>query len=102
MKTRCESIETTIRDRRLAFAGSLERQSEVRLPRRVMLGKMTGGDGRQPGGQPKSWQRFLLDLKAFDATEGSTEHSKLGFGGKAEVWTFAAEKAGKWYGRGLE
>ena len=68
-----------------------------------MLGKMTGGDGRRPGGQIKGWHRCLLDdLKAFDATEGSTKHSKLVFGVEAEVRTVAAKKAGKWYRGVLE
>ena len=63
-----------------------------------MLGTMTCGEGRRPGGKPKSWHRCLLDdLKAFDATKGSTEHSTLVFGVEAEVWTVAAKKAGKWY-----
>ena len=56
MKARYESIETTIRKRRLFFAGAVTRQSERRLPRRVMLGKMTGGEGRRPGEQPKTVQ----------------------------------------------
>ena len=47
--------------------------------------------------ETKSWHRCLLDdLKAFDATKGSTEHSKLVFGVEAEVWTVAAKKVGKW------
>ena len=51
-----------------------------------MVGKMTGREGRRPGGQPKSWHRCLLDdPKAFDATKGSTEHSKLVFEAEAEV-----------------
>ena len=28
----------------------------------------------------------MLHLKAFDLTEGSTEHSKLVFGDEAEMW----------------
>ena len=67
-----------------------------------MLEKMTGGEGRRPGGQPKSWRRSLLDLKAFDAKNGSTERSRLVFGVEAEVWTVAAKKAGKWYRGVLE
>jgi hypothetical protein len=102
-KTRCESIETTIRKRRLFFAGAVARQNEGRLPRRVMLGKLTGGEGRRPGGQPKSWHRCLHDdLKAFESNKGSTEHSKLVFGVRAEEWTIAAKKAGKWYRGVLE
>ena len=68
-----------------------------------MLRMMTNGEGRRPGGQPKSWHRCLLgDLKAFDATAGSTEHCKLFFWAEAEVWTVAAKKAGKWYRGVLE
>ena len=67
-KDRFESIEKTIRKRRPFFAEAVK---EVRLPRRVMLGKMTGGEGRRPDGQPKSWHRYLFHrVKAFDATEG--------------------------------
>ena len=93
-KTRCETIETTIHKRRLFFAGAVTRQNEGRLPRRVILGKMTGGEGWRPGEQPKSWHRCLLDdLKAFNATKGCTEHSKFVVGVEAEVWTVAAKKA---------
>ena len=102
-KTRCESIETTIRKRRLFVAGGVARQKVGRLPRRVMLRKMTVGEGRGPGGQPKSWYRCLLDdLEAVDATKGSTEQSKLVFRVEAEVWTVAAKKADKWYRPVLE
>ena len=67
-----------------------------------MLGKITGVEGRRPGGQSRSWHRCLLDLNAFDATNGSTEHFKLVFEVEAEVWTIAAKKAGKWYRGVLE
>ena len=63
-----------------------------------MLGKMNGGAGRRPSGQLKSWQTCLLDnLKAYDATKGSTEHSNLCFGVKVEVSTVTAKKTCKWY-----
>ena len=81
----------------------MARQNEGRLPRRVMLGKMTGGEDRRPGGQPKSWHRCLLEnFKTFDATKGSTEHSILVFRVEVEVWTVAAKKACKWYRGVLE
>ena len=61
-----------------------------------MLGKMTGGEGRRPGGQPKTWHRCLVeDLREFRATEGSTEHCPLVFGVETAVWTVAAKKEGK-------
>ena len=68
-KTRCESIETTIRKRRLFFAGAVARQNEGRLPHRVMFGTMAGGENPRPGGQSKTWQRCLVDdLGEFGAT----------------------------------
>ena len=76
-KTRCESIQTTIRKRRLFIAGAVARQTKGRVPRPVMFATMTGGEGRRPGGQPKNWHRCLLiveNLRVFRATEGSTEH----------------------------
>ena len=40
-ETRDESMETTIRKRRLFFAGAVARQSEGRLPSRVMFATIT-------------------------------------------------------------
>ena len=50
---RCESNETTIRRRRLIFAGGVARQSKKRLPTRVMCGTIAGGENPRPGGQCK-------------------------------------------------
>ena len=49
-KPRCESIETTIRKRRLFFAGAVARQNAGRSPSRVMFAMMTGGEDPRPGG----------------------------------------------------
>ena len=40
-----ESVETTVRRRRILFAGFVARMGEERLPRRVMFGDMLGGKG---------------------------------------------------------
>ena len=40
--TRCESIETTLRTRRLLWAGTLLRMSGGRLPKRTMFGNLEG------------------------------------------------------------
>ena len=40
---------------------------------------------------------IVADLREFQATERSTEHSALVFGGEAALWSTPAEKAGKWY-----
>ena len=44
-----ESVETTVRRRRILFAGFVARMGEERLPRRVMFGEMLGGKGYSGG-----------------------------------------------------
>ena len=48
-KARCESVETTIRKRRLLFGGAVHRTHNERLTRRVMFGTMAGGENPGPG-----------------------------------------------------
>ncbi|CAN0402523.1 unnamed protein product, partial [Laminaria digitata] len=55
------SIETTIRKRRLFFAGAVVRQNEATIPRRVMFGAITGVENPRPGGQWKTWRRCLVE-----------------------------------------
>ena len=51
-KTGCQSVEATIRQRRLLFAGAMARQPAGRLPKRLMDGKLVGGE--DPGkGRPE-------------------------------------------------
>ena len=70
--TGCESVETTIRRRRLLFAGFLLRQQLDRLPRALLQGGLVNGSNRHRRGRPeKSWWSYLTDdLKAFEITEG--------------------------------
>ena len=76
-----ESVETTVRRRRILFAGFAARMGEERLPRRVMFGEMLGGKGYS-GGQEWDWMKDIEeDLKAF--------------GIKFEGWREAAQKAGR-------
>ena len=42
-KTGCQSVEATIRQRRLLFAGAMARQLAGRLPKRLMDGNSSGG-----------------------------------------------------------
>ena len=66
VKTRGESIEATLRRRRIFFAGFVARMEDTRLPKCVMFGGMVGGAG-YVGGQEKEWIRcFVDDLRAFD------------------------------------
>ncbi|CAB1096389.1 unnamed protein product [Ectocarpus sp. CCAP 1310/34] len=72
-RVECESVEPTIRQRRLLFAGALARQPDGRLPKRLMFGELAGGEKRRRGGQEQNWPKCVLDdLKAFGADHGST------------------------------
>ena len=45
IKTGSESIEATLRRRRILFAGSVARMEDTRLPKCVMFGELVGGAG---------------------------------------------------------
>ena len=65
LKTGSESIEATLRRRRILFAGLVARMEDTRLPKCVMFGDMVGG-ASCGGGQEKEWMGcFLDDLRAF-------------------------------------
>ena len=79
-KAQCESVETTIRKRRLLFAGAVQRMHNERLTRRMMFGTMAGGENPGPDRPEKNWaQCLVVDLRVFRATEGSTESVSLVF-----------------------
>ena len=83
-KTGCENVETTVRKRRIRFAGFVARTDEKRLPKRVMFGQVDGGKGYQ-GGQEQDWMSCLeRDLSLFNLPT------------EAKHWTLAAKKPGKW------
>ena len=74
LKTGSESIEVTLRRRRILFAGYVARMEDTRLPKCVMFGEMVGGAGCV-GGHEKEWMGcFLDDLRAFgiNADQGTT------------------------------
>ena len=82
IKTGSESIEATLRKRRILFAGFVASMEDTRLPKCVMFGEMVGGTGCV-GGQEKEWMGcFLDDLRAF--------------GINADQWTTAAQDNGEW------
>ena len=91
-KTGCQSLETTIRQRRLLFAGAMARQPAGRLPKRLMDGKLVGGE--DPGkGRPEQNLMDCLkdDFQAFGATDGSMVANRLTFGVDRAVWTLGAK-----------
>ena len=82
VKTGSESIEATLRRRRILFAGFVARMEDTRLPKCVMFGEMMGGAGCV-GGQEKRWVGYFLDdLRAF--------------GINADQLTTAAQDEGEW------
>ena len=80
-RTKCESIETTVRTRRLLWAGALLRMGDHRLPKRVMSGELENAGKRGPGGKEKeriraAWQ-MIFGYLASRGT-GKPPHLTLG------------------------
>ena len=93
-KTGSPSMEATIRQRRLLFAGALARQGDKRLPKRLLFAeRLEGGEDPGPGQPAQHWQKSLRDdFKAFGALHGSTPTDRRTFGVDRLVWTEAARK----------
>ena len=88
MKTGSESIEATLRKRRILFAGFVARMEDTRLPKCVMFGELVGG-AVPAGGQEKEWMGCLLDdLRAF--------------GIETDQWRIAAQDAEEWHKRVIQ
>ena len=81
IKTRGESIEATLRRRRILFGGFVARMEGTRLPKCVMFGELGGGAGCV-GGQEKEWMGCFLD-----------DHGAFGI--NADQWTTAAQNEGE-------
>ena len=54
-KTGCENVETTVRKRRILFAGFVARMGNERLPKRMMFGELEGGKGYVGGKNRIGW-----------------------------------------------
>ena len=89
--TRCESIETTLRTRRLLWAGTLLRMSGGRLPKRIVFGNLEGAVRRGRGEKEKEWTDCVQsDIRAFGIT-GDWKTMAL----KAEVWVDEVTEGGR-------
>ena len=89
--TRCESIKTILRTRRLLWAGIFLRMSGGRLPKRIMFGNLEGAVRRGRGGKNKKWTDCVQsDIRAFGIT-GDWKTMAL----KAEVWVEAVTEGGR-------
>lgn len=68
-----ETIEATVRKRRLLFARFVMSTGDVRRPKRVMLGRLEGEEGYR-GGQEDDWMQYLEDdFNSFDMEEEKEE-----------------------------
>ena len=67
--TRCENIETTLRTRRLLWAGTLIHMSGGRLPKRIMFGNLEGAVRRGREGKENKWTDCVQSgIQAFGIT----------------------------------
>ena len=89
--TGCESIETTLRTRRLLWAGTLLRMSGGRLPKRIVFGNLEGAVRRGRGGKEKEWTDCVQsDIRAFGIA-GDWKATAL----NAEVWVETVTEGGR-------
>ena len=90
--TRCESIETTLRTRRLLWAGTLLRMSGGWLPKKqIMFGNLERAVRRGRGGKEEEWADCVQsDIRAFGIT---VDWKTMAL--KAEVWVEAVTEGGR-------
>ena len=82
VKTGGESIEATLRKRRILFAGFVARMEDTRLPKCVIFGELVGGAG-SPGDKRKNgWGVFWTtsELSASTPTSGRSQPRTRGKG----------------------
>ena len=82
-RTGCESIETTVRTRRLLWSGALLRKVDHWLPKRVMSGELENAGKRGPGGEEKEWTDCMAEGRRLFGITGD--------------WSTAALDPGVWY-----
>ena len=98
---RLDSMETTVKLRRLKWAGSVMRMKDNRLPKIMMFGELAGVE-RSMGGQPSQWKTELLtDMIDFGLMEKEGNDASVGVYNayKAKMWKdmlHLAEYPAKW------
>ena len=86
-ETGCENVDTTVRKRRILFAGFVDSMDNERLPKRAMFGEVEGGKGYS-GGQEQDWMGCLEhDLSLFNLSN------------EVKHWKLAAKNPGEWFRR---
>ena len=93
IKTESESIEATLRRRRIFFAGFVARMEDTRLPKCVMLGELVGGAGcvgaRKKSGWGVSWR--TSELSASTPISGRLQPRTRGNGAEQRAQHFMAK-----------
>ena len=85
VRTDAESVETTVRRRKILFSGFVSHMREERLPRKVMVREMLGGKSYS-GRREWDWMKDVEeDLKVFGIKLGGLRD--------------AARKVGRWFRR---
>ena len=82
--TGCESIENTVRTKRLRWAETLIRKSGRRLPKRVVFGNLENEVRRGRGGKEKEW----IDCVQSDVRASSIAYRGTG---KRRRWSKGCE-----------
>ena len=82
IKTGSESIEATIRRRRILFAGFVPRMEETRLPKCVMFGELELSGGKKKNGWGFSWT--TSELSASTPTSGRLQPRTRGIGAERQ------------------
>ena len=82
IKTGSESIEATLRSKRILFAGFVMRMEDTKLPKCLMFGELVGGVGCVQGQEKERMGCFLDDLRAS--------------GINIDQWITAAQDDGEW------
>ena len=90
--TRCESIETALRTRRLLWSEGFIRKSVGRLPKRIVFRLLEGAVRRGRGGKEKEWADCVVqsEIRAFGIT-GDCKATRL----EAEVWIETVMEGGR-------
>ena len=89
--TRCESIETTLRTRRLLWAGANIPMSGERLPKRIVVGNLEGAVRRGRSGKEKK----LTDCVQSDIWAFGILGVWKAMASKAEVWCGTVAEGGR-------
>ena len=96
----CQSVEATVRQRRLLFAGAVARRPGGRLPKRLMFGESAGGEDPGRGSPEQDWLVCLKDdLRVFGIKHGSKIDQPC-FYGVPKLHSFDG-RGGEGEGRGI-